>query len=95
MLNISSAPPPSSNRTCGFPSSGSHASTRHPNGQHTTRHHKVVTLRSPQRESPMHPTGHLRSVTGFAPKRFSSPLTKARLHQGPFAPRSLLASSLL
>ena len=95
MLNISSAPPPSSNRTCGFPPSGSHASTRHPHGQHTTPHREAVTLRSPQRESLMHPTGHLRSVAGFAPKRFSSPLTEACLHQGPFAPRSLRASTLL
>lgn len=65
MLNISSAPPPSSNRTCRFPPSGSHASTRHPNGQHTTRYREAVTLQSPRREILQHPTGHLRFRSGI------------------------------
>ena len=83
MPDISSAPPPSSNRTSRFPASSSHANTHHQHGRHITQHREAVTLQSPQRESLMHPTGHLSSVAGFAPKRFSSPLTKACLHQAP------------
>ena len=90
MSGINTTPPPSSNRTCGFPASGSHASTPHHRVQPLWRVHQGLREQSLDGQN-----ARRASVGGLASKRNCSPLTKAHLHQGPFAPRSLPASPLL
>ena len=90
MLRASSVPPPSSNRTCRFPASGSPVSTRRCSTQSTTHNDtnprcwKCASLRlsfSLSEEtlsgSPL-PSARF-SVVGFASKRVSPPLTETLL----------------
>jgi hypothetical protein len=87
-------PPPSSNRTGGFPASGFHVNSRH-KVVHEEYDSLNLAAQPASQEKTVPDLAVSSSVGGLAPKRHSLPLTQTCLRSDPFAPRSLPASLLL